>query len=467
MSVFGVIVTTRGFFPGWLAEEARKQISNKLTSMGHEYVMVDETSMPYGAVQSYKQAKVCAELFRKNRDRIEGIIVILPNFGDEIAVATAIYESELNVPVLVQACDDDLELLDVEHRRDAFCGKLSVCNNLRQYGIPFTLTKLHTCNIDSEEFTEDIKRFERLCKTVNNLRKARILAVGTRPGPFQTVRFSEKLLQKYGISVLVEDIGNVISHATKIKDGETLENAISEIRAYANVPEDAPMEKVERLARFKIALEEAISNYDADCAAVQCWNVLQNQFGCAACLAMSMLGEKGIPNACEMDVMGALTMYALSSASGAAAGYLDWNNNYGNDRNTCLNFHCSNYPASFMGCKPSLGVLDILGTQLGYENCYGACTGKVKPGPMTFCKISTDDVNGTIRAYVGEGEFVDKQVNTFGGPAVCSVPNLQKLMHTLCEEGFEHHVSMVRGHVADIIEEALTKYLGWEVYRHC
>jgi len=466
MAVFGVVVTSRGFFPGWLALEARKQITGKLSDMGHEYVIVDENSMQYGAVQTYEDAKKCAELFNENRDRIEGIIVILPNFGDEVAVATAIHESKLNVPVLVQACDDDLELLDVDHRRDAFCGKLSVCNNLRQYGIPYTLTKLHTCSIESEEFTEDLKRFEKLCKIVNNLRKARVLAVGTRPGPFQTVRFSEKLLQKHGISVIVEDIGNIISRANKIDDIKKLNNTISEIREYVKVPENAPMDKIEKLARFKIALQEAVESYEADCAAVQCWNVLQNQFGCAACLAMSMLGDTGIPHACEMDVMGAITMYALSLASGTAAGYLDWNNNYGNDRDMCINFHCSNYPASFMGCKPSIGVLDILGTQLGYENCYGSVTGQVKPGPMTFCKISTDDASGKIRAYVGEGEFLDEKVNTFGGPAVCRVPNLQKLMHFICGEGYEHHVSMVRGHVADIVEEALTKYLGWEVYRH-
>ncbi|WP_252891128.1 L-fucose/L-arabinose isomerase family protein [Thermoclostridium stercorarium] len=320
MAVFGVIITTRGFFPGWLAQDARKQILKKLNGMGHEYVIVDENSMPYGAVQTYEQAKICADLFRKNADRIEGIIVILPNFGDEIAVATAIHEARLNVPVLIQACDDDLELLDVEHRRDAFCGKLSVCNNLRQYGIPFTLTKLHTCSIESEEFTEDIKRFEKLCKTVNNLRRARILAVGTRPGPFQTVRFSEKLLQRYGISVLVEDIGNIISRANEINDIKKIEETVSEIREYVNVPENAPAEKIEKLARFKMALEEAVMANDADCAAVQCWNVLQNQYGCAACLAMSMLGNKGIPHACEMDVMGALTMYALSLASGETPG---------------------------------------------------------------------------------------------------------------------------------------------------
>ena len=466
MSVFGVIVSTRGFFPGWLAEEAREQIANKLTQMGHEFVMVGKDSMPYGAVQSYEHGKICADLFKKNGERIDGIIVILPNFGDEMGVVTAVYEAGLNVPVLVQACDDDLDLLDVEHRRDAFCGKLSVCNNLKQYGIKYTLTKQHTCKIDSQEFTDDINRFEKICKTVNNIRKARILAIGTRPAAFQTVRFSEKLLQKNGISVLIEDIGNLISDAKKIDDKEKLEKTIAEIRSYANISEDTPAEKVEKLARFQIVLEESVESHDADCAAVQCWNVLQNQFGCASCLAMSMMGEKGIPNACEMDVTGALTMYALSLAAGATAGYLDWNNNYGDDRNTCINFHCSNYPASFMGSKPSVGVLDIIGTQLGYDKCFGSCVGKVKAGPMTFCKITTDDVNGQIRAYVGEGEFVDKPLDTFGGPAVCSVPNLQDLMHVLCEQGYEHHVSMVRGHVADIVEEALTKYLGWEVYRH-
>ncbi len=466
MAVFGVIVSTRAFFPGWLAEQAREKITAKLTGMGHEMVIVDRDAMPYGAVESYEQAKICADLFRRNRDKIEGIVVILPNFGDEIGVVNAIREADLNVPILVQACDDDLDLLDVSNRRDAFCGKLSVCNNLRQYGIPFTLTKLHTCSIDSEEFTEDIEKFEKLCNVVNHLKKARILAVGTRPGPFQTVRFSEKLLQKYGISVLVEDIGNVIGRAGAIESGKKLEEKIKEIGSYAVIPADTAPEKIERLARFTLALEETIEQNGAVAGAVQCWNVLQNQFGCASCLSMSMLGEKGIPQACEMDVTGALTMYALTLATGTPAGYLDWNNNFGDDRNACINFHCSNFPASFMGKKPSLGVLDILGTQLGYENCFGACAGQVEPGPMTFCKITTDDANGKIRAYVGEGEFKEDKVKSFGGPAVCHVPNLQKLMHMICEEGFEHHVSMVRGHVADIIEEALTKYMGWDVIRH-
>jgi L-fucose isomerase-like protein len=466
MAVFGVIVSTRAFFPGWLAEEAREKITKKLTDMGHEYVMVDRDSMPYGAVETYEQAKVCAELFKRNRDRIDGILVILPNFGDEIGVVNAVREADLKVPVLVQACDDKLDLLDVAHRRDAFCGKLSVCNNLKQYGIPYTLTKLHTCDIDSAEFTEDIDRFARLCKVVNSLKKARILAVGTRPGPFQTVRYSEKLLQKYGITVLVEDIGNIIARARELDNSEEIQKRMDLIRSYAQTAPDAPGEKLEKLARFGLAMEEAVEKSGAVAGAVQCWSVLQNQFGCASCLAMSMLGEKGIPQACELDVTGALTMYALSLAAGSPAGYLDWNNNLGEDRDTCINFHCSNYPASFMGRKPALGVLDILGTQLGYENCYGACTGQVQPGPMTFCKITTDDVNGKIRAYVGEGEFKDTKINSFGGPAACYVPNLQKLMHMICEEGFEHHVSMVRGHVADIIEEALSKYMGWEVLRH-
>jgi L-fucose isomerase-like protein len=466
MAVFGVIVSTRGFFPGWLAEEAREQIAKKLEAMGHGCVMVDSGAMPYGAVETYEQAKVCAALFRKERDRMDGILVILPNFGDEIGVASALHEAGLNVPVLIQACDDKPELLDVAHRRDAFCGKLSVCNNLRQYGIPYSLTSLHTCAIDSASFTGDIQRFEKLCRVVNRLRKAKILAVGTRPQPFRTVRFSEKLLQKYGITVIVEDMGKIIADAREFQDENEIKGKISDIGSYVCTMQNTPPEKLGKLARFGLALEKAVERHGADAGAVQCWDVLQNQFGCAACLAMSMLGEKGVPQACEMDVTGALTMLALSLAAGSPAGYLDWNNNYGEDRDMCINFHCSNYPASFIGVKPALGVLDILGTQLGLDNCHGACAAQVRPGPMTFCKITTDDANGRIRAYVGEGEFAGEEVKTFGGPAACRIPNLQKLMRMLCEEGFEHHVSMVRGHVADVIEEAFSKYLGWEVIRH-
>ena len=193
---------------------------------------------------------------------------------------------------------------------------------------------------------------------------------------------------------------------------------------------------------------------------------VENNYGCATCLAMSMMGEQGLPSACESDVMGALTMLAMDRAAGSAPAYMDWNNNIREERDKCLSQHCSNFPRSFFGAPVEIENLDVLSSTLGAENCFGCCKGQVAAGPMTFAKLSTDDFTGRICAYVGEGEFLDEPMPTKGGLACCRIENLQGLMKYICSNGFEHHVAFVRGHVADVLCEAFGKYLGYSVYRH-
>lgn len=466
MSTFGVIVSTRGFFPAKLAEEGRQKILRKLEEMGHKAVILSDTDTKYGAVETYDDAKKCAKLFKENREEIDGIIIILPNFGDEVGVVNAVDMAKLNVPVLVQACDDDLDKMDLENRRDAFCGKLSVCNNLYQYGIKFTDTTIHTCRIDSDEFTKDIDFFSRVCRVVKGIRTARIGAIGTRPGPFQTVRFSEKLLQSSGVTVVPIDLSEIIFAAQRMGDTQEVNERVNEIKAYGTVPSYIKEENIVKQAKLSLVIEKWLKENECNASAIQCWSSIQENYGCATCLTMSMMGEKGMPSACEMDVTGALAMYALYLASGQPSGYLDWNNNYLEDRNKCVAIHCSNYPKSFIGKEFEISNLDILGNTLGFDKCFGACKAKIAAGPMTFAKVSTDDIQGKVKVYVGEGEFTDDPVNTMGGVAVCKVPNLQGLMKFICKGGFEHHVAMNRSNSAAVLEEALGKYLGWEVYRH-
>ena len=466
MGTFGVIVSTRGFFPASLAEKGRKEILDKLRTMGHEAIILSEDDTRYGAVETYEDAKKCGKLFSDNRDRIDGIIVCLPNFGDEVGVVNAIHLANLNVPVLVQASDDDLQLMDMDHRRDAFCGKLSVCNNLYQYNIKFTDTTLHTCSIDSEAFTRDIDFFARVCRVVKGMSHARVGAIGARPGPFQTVRFSEKLLQASGITTCVVDISEIIFAAKGMETTAEVLDRVSEIKAYGTIPDYIKEEQILKQAKLGMVLERWLKENECDTSAIQCWSSIEENYGCAVCLSMSMMGEKGMPSACEMDITGALTMYALYLASGEPSGYLDWNNNYFEDRDKCVGHHCSNYPKSFIGKTFEISNLDILGNSLGYDKCFGACKANIASGPMTFAKISTDDPRGVIKCYVGEGEFTDDPINTMGGVAVCKVPNLQGLMKFICQNGFEHHVAMNRSKVAAVLKEALGKYLGWEVHQH-
>ena len=463
---FGVIIATRNIFNFELAVEARKKVLDKLTKMGFGTVILPGEETPTGNIEGYVDALKCARFFKQNAEKIDGIIVVLPNFGDELGVVNSIKLSGLNVPVLVQACDDDNDKVGVKERRDAFCGKLSVCNNFFQYGIKFTDTFYHTYSLDSREFETDLWRFAAICRVVKGLRGLRVGAIGTRPAGFQTMRVSEKILQKNDITVVPVDMSEIIATAENMdvnakEVGEKAEAIMNYGKCHFN-----HKEQVFRQARFGLAVEHWIKENNIHISALQCWESLEKNYGCAACVTMSMMGEKLMPSACEVDIAGAIGMYALALAANKPSALLDWNNNYGTDRTKVVCTHCSNYPKSFFENEIEIGSLDILGTVLGQENTFGAVKGKVAPGNMTYFRISTDDNTGKIKSYLGEGKITDDPYGMDGGIAVCEIPNLQDLMKFMCKNGFEHHVGMVRGHVAGILEEAVGNYLGWELYNH-
>lgn len=465
---FGIIIGTRAYFNSELAKDVRKQLLRTLADEGYDYVILPEDTTPTGSssIETREDGLKCAELFRQNRDRIDGIIVSLPNFGFEIGIINAISVADLNVPILVQACDDENDKVDLDSRRDAFCGKISVCNNLYQYGIPFTDTTLHTYSIYSELLAKDINKFAGICRVVNGLRHARVGAIGARPAGFQTVRASEKLLQKSGITVVPVDLSEILGAARKIEDTDVeLLKKLEEIKCYAVVPKEYS-DKLVLQAKFGVAVERWIEANQIDAVAVQCWDSLEQNYGCAACVTMSMLGEKLLPAACEVDIAGAVSMYALTLAAQGQSALLDWNNNFAEDRNKCVCTHCGNFPKSFVRNDLKLGTLGVLGRTLGKVNTFGAVYGKVTKGDFTFFRISTDDTKGVIKAYLGTGEITDDPYGMDGCIAVTKVDNLQILMKHICRNGFEHHVAMVRNDVKDILNEAIEGYLGWNLYVH-
>lgn len=461
----GVIIGNRDFFPDVLVGEARGHLLRMFSEMGIEAVVLDEGSTKLGAVETWEDAKRCAELFRARRDEIDGVLVALPNFGDEKGVADTLKLAALNVPVLVQAYPDEPEQLSVARRRDAFCGKISVCNNLRQYGIPYSLTTEHTMHALSEEFRGDLAHFAAVCRVVGGLRGARIGAVGARPAAFNTTRYSEKLLQSAGLSVTTMDLSELFGRAARTAVGDKRVAAkIAEITGYATAAQ-VPGSALAKMAQLAVVLEEWMDANDLQATAIQCWSSMQENFGVNVCTVMSMLSERLMPSACEVDIPGVVAMYALQLASGQPSALVDWNNNYGRDRNKCVLFHCGNWAKSFLP-GAEIQTAPILGSTLGVENTWGALSGRTPAGPVTFARVSTDDGSGRIRAYVGEGRFTDDPLDTFGSRAVVEVPELQKLMRYICRNGFEHHAAMNASACAAVVAEALETYLGWEVYHH-
>jgi len=464
-ATLAVIVGNRDFFPDRLVTEGREDLLSLFSEMDIEPVILDPGATKLGAVETWEHAKICADLFRANRDRIEGVLVTLPNFGDEKGVADTLKLSGLNVPVLVQAWPDDLQQFMVERRRDAFCGKVSVCNNLRQYGIPFSLTTLHTVRPGDLSFREDLRNFAGVCKVVNGMRRARLGAVGARPNAFNTTRYSEKLLEAAGISVSTIDLSELFGAAARMGDGDApVAGKLREIREYARA-DDVPAEALVKMARLAVALEEWMRRYDIQATALQCWSSLQQNYGVNACTIMSMMSDRLMPSACEVDITGLAAMYALQLASGTPSALVDWNNNYGDNPNKCVFFHCGNWAKAFL---PGIRIrtAEILGTTLGEQNTWGAVAGRTPAGPVTFARVSTDDRAGRLRSYVGEGRFTDDPLATFGARAVVEVEGLQKLMRYICKNGFEHHAAMNASSTAGVLHEAFSTYLGWEVHRH-
>jgi L-fucose isomerase-like protein len=464
-ATLGVIFGNRDIFPTHLVGSARKDIETLFAELDIAGVMLPVEQTTLGSVETYQHSRLCAELFKHNRDRIDGILVVLPNFGDEKGVADAIKLSGLNVPVLVQAYPDDLTALDVANRRDAYCGKISVCNNLSQHGIPFSLTDEHTVDPTSQSFKQDLSAFIGVCRVVKGLRSARLGAIGARPSAFNTVRYSEKLLQAAGMSVVTVDFSEVLGVAGRLsaEDGK-VRTMLEEIHAYAT-HDGVPSPALLRMAKLGVAINDWMQANDLVASAIQCWNSLQRNYGINACTLMSMMSERLMPSACEVDVTGVASMYALQLASQKPGALVDWNNNYGGDPNRCVFFHCGNWANTFVPGN-AISTAPILGTTMGEENTYGAMSGRAPAGPITFARISTDDRNGCIRTYMGEGHMTDDPLDTFGNRAVVEIPRLKHLMKHICKNGFEHHVAMTPDCHAAALEDAFSTYLGWETYRH-
>jgi L-fucose isomerase-like protein len=461
----GLIVGNRGFFPDQLAKSGREEMIRVLQAAEIDVVVLGPEQSKHGAVETHEEARRCAQLFRANADPIDGVIVTLPNFGDERAIADTLRLARLGVPVLVQATPDTPGKMTIAHRRDSFCGKMSACNNLKQYGIPYSLTSLHTVSPDSEEFKKDLAWFTGVCRVVKGLRNLRIGAIGARPTAFNTVRYSEKLLEASGISVETLDLSEVLGRISRMSD--TDEHAVAKLKSIQKYVSTSgiPQAALLKMAKLGAVIDDWMKTAAVQISAVQCWTSMEENLGVVPCTVMSMMSDSLLSSACETDVCGVLSMHALQLASETPSALLDWNNNYGNDPDKAVCFHCSNLPKHFFK-EVHMDYQAIIAGTVGKENTFGTCVGQVKSGAMSFARFSTDDSSGMIRGYVGAGRFTDDPLDTFVGAGVVEIPQMQKLLRYICENGFEHHVAANFSTVAPMVYEAVTRYLGWETYAH-
>ena len=458
---FVVYFGNRGFFPGELIKSAIADYKKVLAANGHEALIMEGGATRYDAVETPEEGRKFAAFLKEHDGEYDGLILSLPNFGDENGAVMAL--RDVKVPILVQAYPDEIGVMDFAHRRDAVCGKIAMCNVLRQAGIRFTLTKKFAVKPDSPDFVEDLREFAAVCRVVNGMRNIYIGAIGARTTAFKTVRFDEIAYQGKGINIETFDMSQVFS-LMDAADAEKVAAKKAQYFEYADFTgvED---ERADSIARLGVAFDALIAQYGLKAIAVRCWDELEKRYGIAPCLAMSVLNEAGIAAACEMDVNNAVMMRAVSLASDSPVGLFDVNNNYGDATDRAIFFHCSAIPGSMLSCKGCIGEHLMFKKAYGPRTGVGIFGGEVKAMPITVGSFKTEE--GKLCGFVTEGEVSDDKIEKafFGTGFVFKKRggDIDGMLNYMARNGYRHHVAFVRGNWSAAIVEAFSNYLGYEI----
>ncbi len=460
-TTFALFFGNRGFFPEKLISGARAELIEVLEGLGHDVLVMPEDATDYGAVESPADGAKYANFLKENKGKFSGVILCLPNFGDETGAIAALRDAE--VPIYIQAYPDEITNMGFEDRRDAFCGKFSVMDVFTQYGTPFTSWTPHVVHPRSETFRQHMDQFDRTCRVVGGMKRMVVGAIGARTTAFKTVRFDELTLQKYDITTETLDMSDVFMRVRGLdtKRGEYLAKA-EKLRGYTNW-KGVPDKSFDMLVRTGVVIDDIIEEYEMNAMAFRCWIEIEKELNISPCVLLSEINDRGIPAACELDTCNAISMYAINLASQAPATCLDWNNNWGDDENKCILFHCGPVPQTLMTGKGDVIDHPMFAKALGSGCGWGCNVGRIANNDITFASCKTQD--GRLEFYLGEGEFTKDVIppEYFGCAGVVQIDNLQNKLQKIGYEGYRHHVSVTTGHVAASVREAFDNYLNYSV----
>lgn len=460
-SRFALFFGNRGFFPASLQAEARQELPHVLEAAGHDVLMLNSDATRYGAVETPQEGQIYANFLRENQGKYDGVILSLPNFGDENGAVAALKDAR--VPILVQAYPDELERMGPAQRRDAFCGKFSIMDVFYQANLKFTALKPHVVSPISERFKANLDHFDRLCRVIKGFQNLVVGAIGARTTAFKTVRFDEVAFQRVGVTIETFDLSGVLGRVKSVSaGGNAYKEKLETLQAYTSwdgVPDSA----LDKITRLGVALDELIEEYNMDAIAIRCWIELQEQLGISPCALLGLLNNTGTVAACEVDVCNAVAMAALTLASGRPATVLDWNNNYGEEENKCILFHCGPVPSDLMTSKGRVSDHLILANAVGENHSFGCVVGRIAPSNLTFGSMMTD--SGRVKVYLGDGRFTEDPIpeNFFGAAGVAEISRLQDVLLHVGMQGYRHHVGVTTGKYVAPIQEALEKYLDFDV----
>jgi L-fucose isomerase-like protein len=460
-STFALFFGNRGFFPASLMADARKELPEVLKEMGHDSILTPADATRHGAVETRREGEIFANFLNANRGKFDGVILSLPNFGDETGAISALKDA--GVPIFIQAYPDDLDKMAPALRRDSFCGKFSIMDVFCQYGLRFTVAKPHTAHPKSAAFRSNVDYFDRVCRVVGGMKNMVIGSIGARTTAFKTVRTDEIALQRHGITMETFDLSSIFARISKVHASEAVYKDKSDKLRSLTSWEGAPEEVFDKIVRMGVVLDALVDEYKMDALALRCWVEMQEQLGISPCLLLGDLNDRGVAAACEVDVSSAIAMRALGLASGNPTACLDWNNNYGDDEDKCVLFHCGPVPPSMMTAKGLITDHAILANAVGEGCAYGCNVGRIAPTDVTVSNMVTE--GGKLKFYLGEGSFTSDPIPSdfFGCAGVLQLERLQDFLMQIGLAGHRHHVGVTPGSVIEPIQEAFTRYLGYEV----
>lgn len=458
-TTFALFFGNRGFFPGELIADARKEMAAACEKNGYGYLMMDEKLTRYGAVETIREGRLYADFLEAHRGEYDGIILCLPNFGDENGASVAL--KDVDVPILVQAYPDEAGKMDFAHRRDALCGKLAMCNVLRQMGIRYTLTANFAVAPQDAAFAEDLRLFAATCRVVRGMKRVNIGAIGARTTAFKTVRCDEIAFQNKRINIETIDLSLVFDKM----DNMSAEKIAQKSKQYESLADFGtyPPQKLNNIARLGAALDELIEEYDLQAVAIRCWNEFQTRYGIAPCLVLGELNERGIASSCELDITNAVMMRAVGLAADYPVMLLDVNNNYGGDKDRVIFFHCGPVPASLMKARGKIEEHLMFKKSFGEGSGVGINKGECVSGEVTVGSFKTE--NGKLCAFITEGELTEDPIQKefFGVGKVFKKENANAMLNYMANNGYRHHVCITRGNWAEAVAEAFEKYLGYDI----
>ncbi|MBE5795478.1 MAG: hypothetical protein E7323_12440 [Clostridiales bacterium] len=456
---FALCFCNRGFMPGELIYGAREDMIKAVTDAGYDYIAMDAELTRFGGVETRDEGRLYAKWLKEHEGQYDGVIFSMPIFADENGAITALQDA--GVPILMQAYPDEIGKMDFKHRRDAYCGKFSVTDVFCQYNVPFTVMKPHVVHPLTPAFRQNLRDFAAICRVVNGMKRFNLGCIGARTTAFKTVRFDEIAMQKHGINVESFDLSELFEKVRgKQNDDPIVLAKLERLKNYTDFSL-VPAENALTLAKVSVVIDEYIEEYHLDALALRCWNEMETYLRVCPCVLLSELNDRGIAASCEIDMCSAITMRAMSLASEGATAVLDWNNNYGDDENKVILFHCGPVAQSLMTCKGTVTEHKMFAKN-DPGSGWGCNEGRIKAMPITISNCQTKD--GKIVIYASEGKFTDDVIEPefFGCGGVAEIDNLQDKLIRLARGGFKHHTAICEGHYKAILQEAFTTYLGYD-----